>query len=204
MAAFAVLLILILSFFLDESVDRWVAAHRFPAWETFAKLCSRYLAWPWLMGAAGMGLLLAWLCRRRDWMRMLCVMMIASSIAGLSADALRGLTGRTRPYVEAQGWHGIRSGSQWLITKHAYNSFPSGHVTAAVAFGLPLFLWRRWLAFLVFPFAGVVGGARIYAGAHHLSDAVAGAILGSLIAAWVWRRSFSRGQITQESAPAPE
>jgi len=152
-------------------------------------MCSRYLAWPWLMLGAGGGLLVAWLRSRRDWVRVLCAMMIAASLAGVSADLLRGMTGRTRPSAQVpQGWYGVRSGSQWLIIKHAYNSFPSGHAAAIVAFGLPLFFWKRSLGILVFCCVAVVGVARVYLGAHHISDVVAGAILGTLIAVLVWRR----------------
>ncbi len=142
-----------------------------------------------MLGASG-GLLIAWLRSRRDWMRVLCAMMIAASLAGLSADFLRGVTGRTRPYTHApQGWYGVRRDSQWLVFQHAYNSFPSGHTTTAVAFALPLFFWRRRLGLAAFLFIAAVAWARVYVGAHHISDVVAGAALGGLIAAWIWRRS---------------
>jgi membrane-associated phospholipid phosphatase len=201
MTGCALLLLLILSFLLDDTVDRWVAAHQIPGWKTAAKICSRYFAWPWLMLGAGGGLLVAWLRNRRDWMRVLCAMMIAASLAGLAADLLRGVTGRTRPYAQApQGWYGVRAGAQWLIIKHAYNSFPSGHATTIVAFSLPLFFWRRSLGLVVFCSVGAVAGARVYLGAHHLSDVVAGAILGTVVAVLVWRRFNSSARPPPVSA----
>jgi len=183
------LLVLLLAFLIDGTVDRWVMVHRVPIWETTAKMCSRYLAWPWLMAGAGGCLLIAWFRNRREWMRILCLMMIAASLAGLSADLLRGLTGRTRPYAQVpQGWYGIRNGSQWLIVKHAYNSFPSGHAATIVAFGLPLIFWKRRWAAAVLSGMAAVACARVYLSAHHVSDVVAGAILGTLVATVVWRR----------------
>ena len=187
------LLLLACAFWIDGSIDRWVTAHRLPAWHAAARICSRYLAWHWLMGMAACGLVTAWLCRRRDWMRVICAMMVAASLAGLSADLLRGITGRTRPYYKQvpQGFYGVHDGGQWLITKHAYNAFPSGHTAAMTGFTLPLLFWRRWFACLAVPVIAAVAAARIYLGAHHFSDVIAGAILGSLVAAWVWRRVVS-------------
>jgi undecaprenyl-diphosphatase len=189
-AAGGLLVVLLLSFQFDAALDRWVAVNRAFVWETAAKICSRYFAWHYLMLYALIGLSLAWWRGRQDWMRILCVMMLSASLAGLSADFLRAAIGRTRPSAKvAQGWYGVRSGSEWLITEHAYNSFPSGHTTAATGFALPLLFWRRRCGWLVLPFIGAVAAARIYVGAHHLTDVIAGALLGFLIALWIWRRT---------------
>jgi undecaprenyl-diphosphatase len=88
-----------------------------------------------------------------------------------------------------QGFYGVRHDSKWLVTKHAFNSFPSGHTAAITAFAVPLWLWRRRLALLVIPAIAAVAASRIYLAAHHLSDVVAGAMLGSVIAIFVWRRA---------------
>ena len=154
-----------------------------------AKLCSRYSSWPWLMLVALIALLFAWLKKRRDWLRMLCVMMLAASVAGLTADLLRGVTGRTRPSAAVpQGFYGVRNDSQWLITKYAYNSFPSGHTAAITGFLVPLILWWRRIAWVALPIICVVGAARVYVGAHHPSDIIAGTLLGAVIAVVVQRR----------------
>ncbi|HEV3410043.1 MAG TPA: phosphatase PAP2 family protein [Chthoniobacterales bacterium] len=189
-AAAAIACGLLLGAFLsDASVDQWVATHRSVTWETAAKLCSRYSAWHWLMLAALIGAVIAWLRRRHDWLRMLCVMAVAASLAGLAADLLRGITGRTRPYAQVpQGFYGVRDGSQWLITKHAYNSFPSGHTAAVTGLLVPLIIWRRRLAWAALLLVCVVGAARVYLGAHHSSDIVAGALLGVIVAIAVVRR----------------
>ncbi|MEP6809417.1 MAG: phosphatase PAP2 family protein [Chthoniobacterales bacterium] len=187
------LLALLLSFRFDLAVDQWVAGHRDLFWEGTAKACSRYFAWHFLiLGAVGAGVI-AWWRARRDLVRIFCVMIVAASVAGLSADILRGVLGRTRPSAKVtQGWYGPRSGSEWLIGKHAYNSFPSGHTTAATGFALPLFFWRRRWGWVAVPFIAAVAAARVYLGAHHLSDVLAGMLLGALLASWIWRRFTAR------------
>ncbi|HEX8280130.1 MAG TPA: phosphatase PAP2 family protein, partial [Chthoniobacterales bacterium] len=178
-AAILCLGVLLLAFLCDGVIDQWVATHRSAEWELAAKMCSRYSAWPWLMLSAALALLAAWLRGRRDWLRVVCAMMIAASLAGLAADLLRGVTGRTRPYAPVrQGFYGVHDGSRWLITKHAYNAFPSGHTAAITGFLVPLVLrWRR-VALAALPMIALVGAARVYVGAHHPSDIVAGALLG--------------------------
>jgi len=173
------------SFFFDAPLDTWTAVHRDPAWEAAAKTFSRYGAWHWLMSAAAVGLAVSWWRGRRDWVRILAMMMIASSIAGLSADILRGLTGRTRPYASApQGWYGVRHEGQWLIGRHAYNSFPSGHTAAATAFATALWLVHRKRGGLLLLGAAAIAASRLYLRDHHFSDIVAGAFLGVGTTAW--------------------
>jgi membrane-associated phospholipid phosphatase len=69
-------------------------------------------------------------------------------------------------------------------------SYPSGHVAAAICLygGLAVLAWvltdRRWLQVLLTAVAVVVppavGLCRMYRGFHHLSDVIAGALLGVL------------------------
>ena len=187
------LALLVAAFVVDGPVDRWVADHRSVGWEVAAKFCSRYSAWPWLMLIAALGVVIAWRSKRPDWVRVLCVMMIAASLAGLAADILRAVTGRTRPYVQArQGFYGIHDGSQWLLTEHAYNSFPSGHTAAITGFLVPLVAFRRRVAWTAVPIICLVGAARIYVGAHHPSDIVVGAVLGTCVAVIALRRAAAR------------
>jgi membrane-associated phospholipid phosphatase len=191
--ALALLVLLALAFSIDGFVDRWVAENQVAAWHRAAQWCSRFFAWHWLIGYALLGLAIAWLRGRRDVARLLCAMMIAASLAGLAADVIRGLSGRTRPYYKEvpQGFYGVHDGSRWLITKHAFNSFPSGHTSAMTGFAIPLLFWRRSFILLVAPLIAAVAAARVYLGSHHLSDVVAAAILSSLIAGWVWRQAAS-------------
>ena len=181
------------SFFFDARIEGWVAAHRNPAWEGAAKAVSRYGAWHWLMGVTMVGFAISWMRRQREWVRILAAMMIASSIAGLSADCIRGITGRTRPNADVpQAWYGMHHDSMWLVGRHAYNAFPSGHTAAATAFAMVLWLSHRKRGALLLLGAAVVAGSRIYLGEHHFSDVIAGAILGVGVATWVWFRLMNK------------
>jgi undecaprenyl-diphosphatase len=62
-------------------------------------------------------------------------------------------------------------------------SMPSDHATAAfaLAFGVGLFLSRRWGVVLGIA-ALVIGVARVWAGVHYPGDVLAGAIIGGLAA----------------------
>ncbi len=91
--------------------------------------------------------------------------------------AITLLVGRPRPAVEQ------------LDSSPVDSSFPSGHVAAAVvyaAFAVVVFLhtravWARVLAVVVTVLvAGVVAWARLYRGMHHLSDVLAGVVLGGV------------------------
>jgi membrane-associated phospholipid phosphatase len=75
------------------------------------------------------------------------------------------------------------------------SSFPSGHVAAAVVYGAVVIVvwmhshrwWPRVLAAVVtLLVAAAVAWARLYMGMHHLTDVLAGALLGlaSVLASW--------------------
>ena len=77
-------------------------------------------------------------------------------------------------------------------------SLPSDHATAAfaVAFGIGLFLDRRW-GILLTVAALAIGVARVWAGVHYPGDVAAGAVIAGLAAAAVlawsrWRSLRSR------------
>jgi undecaprenyl-diphosphatase len=199
----AMIVVLLVGIVGDTAVDQWVARNRGAGWERAAKLISRYFAWHWLMLACAVALGIAWLRGSRRWQRLVWVMMVAASLAGLSADFLRGATGRTRPYYAAvpQGFYGVHDGTQWLVTKHAYNSFPSGHTAAITGLLASLVAWRRRLAAIAVPVICLVAASRVYLGAHHLSDVLAGALLGTIVALAVFRYARTRGWILNEPRP---
>jgi len=104
----------------------------------------------------------------------------ASTITG----ALKMLVGRARPYVSADsnsydfGFMRGRKGGQ-------YQSFPSGHTTAAFAFAAALAgeantvaKPRRWVAPVVYSAATLVGLARMYDDKHWASDVIVGGSIG--------------------------
>jgi membrane-associated phospholipid phosphatase len=120
--------------------------------------------------------------RRIGWARWIGAMLLGAILCGLLANVFRGLIGRTRPEAPVeQGWFGPRKDGHWIVGKHAYSSFPSGHTAAAGGFGLILFLrGRRW---------GVIGAAyalsvawsRVQLGVHRPSDVAAGLLLSAVV-----------------------
>lgn len=83
--------------------------------------------------------------------------------------------GRARP---ANG-----SDFTWFTLDSDYNSFPSGHAADVFTGAVILYLliarsrWRQW-RYLPLLYAGLVAFARIFGGAHHTADVVAGAAIG--------------------------
>lgn len=66
------------------------------------------------------------------------------------------------------------------VENYMYNSFPSGHTTCAFAlyFSLALFTKSKWIEFLLFSIALIVGYSRVYLSQHFFVDIYAGSIIG--------------------------
>lgn len=179
-----------LSFLFDQTVIDWVKAHDSRSLKHIAGFLSRWGDWPELMLFGWIGFGLAWQARSRDVCRVLLCMIIASTISGAIVNSSRLLTGRARPNnTEAtHEWNGLWQGGEFLLFKNKYHSFPSGHTGAAFAFfGIPLFANRRhgWWALFA---AAAIAWSRIYLNVHHLSDVMAGAFVGLIVAHLVWER----------------
>ena len=177
-----VAIIIALSFYFDNAVRDFMAQHQNHGVYDFMRNVSRVGDWPEHFLA---GLTLFSFARWRgnkEWERIFLAMLIALSIAGLTGRVVKISTGRARPSVKTEHvWNGLRvSGSK-------YHSFPSGHVDASVGFFGVLFLARRRIGLACLPIPALIGFARIYIGAHWLSDVVCGAVLGILCALLVWR-----------------
>ncbi|MGB8354737.1 MAG: phosphatase PAP2 family protein [Chthoniobacteraceae bacterium] len=185
------------SFFLDDAVMAFVKTHATPGVLAFGRFGSHYGQWNWLMVPCIVAGIVARVKRDTEWLRILCVMVIVSILAGgIGANVLRAMTGRTRPNASpsiAQGWYGPRANGQWVVIKHEYNSFPSAHAAASMGLIFPLLLLRKKrIGWLLMPVPILIGAARICVGAHHLSDVVAGALLGMVVAVCVTGRLMAR------------
>ena len=171
-----VAVIIAAAFYLDEAVRDFITSHQNPSVRNFMRYVSRFGDWPehFVPGLVLAGV--AWWRGNKKWTRIFLSMLIALSIAGLAARAIKISTGRARPSVKAeQIWNGPRLSSK-------YHAFPSGHVVASTAFFAVLAFahWRIGLPCLAIPI--LIGISRMYVAAHYLSDVVCAAILGALCA----------------------
>ncbi|HWB58706.1 MAG TPA: phosphatase PAP2 family protein [Chthoniobacteraceae bacterium] len=182
-----------ISFYFDDAVTAFVRAHAGPSWREFGRLGSHFGQWNWLMVPCALAALSLGALGEKDALRILCVMVIASALAGLAADFVHGMTGRARPdALVPQGWHGPFIAGRWAMFVTEYNAFPSAHTAAAVGLIAPLLLMRKRLGWALLPVPIAIAAARICVGAHHLSDVFAGAMLGFAVAMWVQRKIAPR------------
>lgn len=91
------------------------------------------------------------------------------------------------------------------------SSFPSGHVAAAVVYGAFAIIvarhtakrWPRVLAVVIAAaVSAIVAWARMYRGMHHLSDVLAGIVLG-LVSIWVTWQVMRRAELRETSDDEP-
>jgi undecaprenyl-diphosphatase len=169
------------AFYFDNAVRDFVAQHQNPTMRNFMRNVSRFGDWLEHFALGLVLLAVAWSRGNKKWTRIFLSMLIALSIAGLAARAIKISTGRARPSVKSEEvWNGPRLSSN-------YHAFPSGHVVASTAFFAVLTFasWRIGLPCLLIPI--LIGCSRIYGGAHYLSDVVCAAVLGMLCAILVFR-----------------
>ena len=111
--------------------------------------------------------------------RRVAAIFIIVAAAGLADDALKIVFGRARPYLwlagDDSGFGFFRYGSKFA-------SFPSGHTTTSVAAALALgAVLPRWRPLFLLA-ALLIALSRIVLDVHYLSDVVAGALLGAMVA----------------------
>jgi membrane-associated phospholipid phosphatase len=191
--AAAVAVLIAIAFWCDGPVQRLVPASQDPSTKALAQLISKYCDWPFVLLCALIPTLYGVWGKSAEWTKIGLALLLAASIAGVIATSIRSTTGRTRPNAtEPQGWYGIRRGSEWLIGKSQFNSFPSGHVATAAGFAGVLLLARRRWTLLAVLFAAAVAWSRIYLGYHHFSDTFVSVLIGSAVAWLTWYRLLPR------------
>lgn len=138
--------------------------------------------------------------RHQAWRALYLFVAVAGS--GLAVDLTKVIFGRARPkLLFADGFYGF----SWGALRSDYWSFPSGHATTmgALAVGLSL-LWPRGLPLFLVA-ALLVAASRIIVTAHYLSDVLAGAALGAVMAWAIWqgfaRAGVALGRLPQPAAP---
>ena len=165
----------------DERISEWFADGRTPRYDdlsaagamladTFVKII--------VTAIAAAVILAIW----RSW-RDVAMIVLPLILEASTFIVVTWLVGRPRPDVPR------------LETSPVSSSWPSGHTAAAtVYFAIVVVIWWHVrnavvrVISIVVPLAVllIVGWARTYAGMHHLSDVVAGAVLGAVSVFAVW------------------
>jgi membrane-associated phospholipid phosphatase len=199
-------------FFLDAPAVEW--AHHLPRGmvDAFEQITNAGLSGWYLIPSGVIVLLLAALASpqlpRFTWGALTTLaaragfFFLAIAVPGLVTTFFKHLLGRARPYIEPAGHPFTFIG---LNLDSNYESLPSGHATTAasvaVAIGalFPCTRWVMWLYVLIIMFS------RIVLMAHHVSDVLAGALVGTLFAVLV-RRWFAARRLVfspRDFAPYP-
>ena len=98
--------------------------------------------------------------------------------AGLWSSALKSITARSRPGGGSRGDffnYGRSQGEE-------VGSFPSGHATGAFAVATvfaEVYRDHRWVSWVAYGTAGLIGASRVALGRHFPSDVIVGALLGN-------------------------
>lgn len=168
------------SFTMDRQTIAFFAAHATPVNKTIASRVSEFCDWPWLAGAGVISLAIAVRLGSARAIRILLIMLLASSLAGIISNGVKGVTGRARPNLKnvEPGWYGIKKEGEWIIGKNKYSSFPSSHTACAAGFFLPLALAGVWPGIVGILVTALVAWARMQLGVHHLSDVLCGLLVG--------------------------
>ena len=142
------------------------------------------------MVAAAIGFLIAKARGKQRWSRIILVAMIASTLAGILANASRLTTGRPRPREIPKiehGFYGPYHNGRILVGVPAYNSFPSGHTATAFGFAAAIVFSSPAWGVLALIGASAVAWSSIAIGAHHPSDVAVSITLAFLVAWFVCR-----------------
>lgn len=109
--------------------------------------------------------------------------------SGVLTGAIKLVAGRARPYQSPTNAHDFRL-FRGATDGGAFESFPSGHTTAAFAFAAAVDAeWGRlvpsrpkWVAPVLYGAAGLAGFSRMYQDKHWASDVLMGAAIGYVAA----------------------
>ncbi|MDH6425701.1 phosphatase PAP2 family protein [Paenibacillus sp. FSL R7-0048] len=120
--------------------------------------------------------ILVWVLAPEPWRTTGLQALTALAVSHIPVAIAKKLYPRMRPYLALPETNTFRN----PLKDH---SFPSGHTTAIFASTVPYMLAFPALTVILLPLACIVGFSRIYLGLHYPSDVIAGAVIGSCVAA---------------------
>jgi membrane-associated phospholipid phosphatase len=165
----------------DEDISRWFADGRKATFDDLA-IAGRTLAETYVKIAVTLLVAAIVYAAWRAWRDVLMIV-LPLVLEAASFITITWLVGRPRPDVPR------------LEVSPVASSFPSGHAAAATAYGaIAIVVWwrtenrvvRALAVVVVVAVPLIVAWARTYAGMHHLTDVVAGILLGAVSVLAVW------------------
>jgi undecaprenyl-diphosphatase len=185
----------------ENTVNQWFEARRTETWNSITHFMSMIGNTEYIIAVAVVVALVVWWRTKEWWFAVVPLIAIALQATWFVLAAW--IVGRERPDVEM------------LDPAPPTSSYPSGHVGASTALYVTFALMatrirnvvvRRLLvvACLVVPF--LVSYARLYRGAHHVSDVLVGMFNGLVCALLAWnylrREPAGGGEAEDREAPA--
>ena len=186
--------------YFDPLVVAW--QRRLPGWFKLPFEYLDYFGWSGtILWPVGIAVLLLFTFERLDLPRRaraaitvlqlrLVLVFLAVGAPGLAVSIIKRVIGRLRPWAFDSQGHLAFDPAAWTAQAA---SFPSGHATTAFAAAVVLAaLWPRARVPLLV-LAALAALARVVLDAHYLSDAIGGAVFGTLgaalvVRAFAWRR----------------
>lgn len=165
----------------ENNINRWFQDGRTPTGETVTKFMSMVGNTEYVIGVAVIVSAIVWWRTKQWWYAV--VPLVAISLQATVFVAATHVVGRSRPNVER------------LDPTPPTSSYPSGHVGASTALYVAFALMatriqnlavRRVVIVLCIIAPLLVSYARIYRGAHHVTDVVWGIINGVVCALLAW------------------
>jgi len=105
---------------------------------------------------------------------------VSYAVATVLANVLKDVFGRPRPSIGHPEIHPL------VAVPHTA-SMPSGHAAGAFAAALAVGLVHPRLRWPLLALAALIALSRVWLGVHYLTDVIAGAALGSIVAYVSWR-----------------
>jgi undecaprenyl-diphosphatase len=154
------------------------------------------------LAAVALGLAIFGGFRERVFLVLICLCLLIGD--GIIMNGVKHAVNRPRPREALTGVRVVSPKQvEWsnptADSMRKGHSFPSSHVANNVALALvATMLYGGW-AWLFWPWAALMGYARIYVGAHYPSDVLGGGIISLLytwliikLCAWAWRKYAPR------------
>lgn len=143
-----------------------------------------------------------WVTRRRDSRTASISLYLFLTVlySGLIVNFLKLVFGRSRPELlfsadQIYAFHFFNF--QFSEFMHQSLSFPSGHAATSFSLGLALSLLFPRYRFLFMATAIVIALSRIIVFMHYPADVIAGALIGTMVAVWLYSRMYDNARAGQ-------